>query len=109
MESNDKVGIVPAQPMELLERADEPPLGHELEQRGALAAGHDESVDVRQLLGLADLDGLDATPRERFGVPVEVALEREHADLHDVYHHGLPAARLHQVLLFNGGGRKSLH
>src|SRR5439155_18646182 len=95
--------------MEFLERDDKPPLVHELEQRGALTAGDDEAVDTRQLLGLADLDSLDATPRERFGVPVEVALEREHADPHDVCRHGLPAACLHQVLFGELGSLDAGH
>src|SRR5207237_9043493 len=74
--------------VELLQRGNEAPGLHQLEQRRALAAGDDETIDVRELRGLAHFDRLDffrpahAAARERLGMPVEVALEREDADLH---------------------------
>src|SRR4029077_9560037 len=62
-----------------------PPLVHELEQGRALPARDDETVDVRQLFGLANLDGLDATTRQRLAVQREIALKGEDADLQTCY------------------------
>src|SRR5262249_23226549 len=68
--------------VELLGGGPQAPPVHQLEQGGALAAGDDEPVDVRQLLGLADLDGLDVTVLQRRDVEREVALQGEDADPH---------------------------
>src|SRR5262249_23299852 len=79
----------PAFGMKLLERGNEARRVHQLEQRGALAPRYDEAVDVPELLGLTYFDRLDlagaalaAAARERLGVQIEVALEREDADAH---------------------------
>ena len=89
----------PALGMELLQRGDEPPLVHELEECRTLAAGDDQAVDLRELLGLADLDGVHdhlpacltarrgsaltaTTLLQRLHVEREVTLKGEHAYLH---------------------------
>src|SRR6185436_17863489 len=68
--------------VELLQRRHEAPGVHQLEQRGALAARDDETVDSLELLGLADLHRLHGLARERLRVTGEVALQSEDADLH---------------------------
>src|SRR5262249_6597218 len=72
----------PALCVELFQRGNEAPGIHQLEERRALAARDDQTIDVPELLGLAHFDGLDATSRERLGVAVEVALQREDTALH---------------------------
>src|SRR5262245_50657082 len=70
----------PAFGVELLERRREVPFLHEVQQRGRLASGDDEAVDVGQLLGLAHLDRLHPAPGESRPVQGEIPLEGEDAD-----------------------------
>src|SRR5882724_12779571 len=71
-----------ARRVELLERGEEVPGVHELEQGRALAAGHDEAGEPVQLRRLADLPPRYADPLQRPRVQPEIPLQREHADRH---------------------------
>jgi hypothetical protein len=50
------------------------------EEGGGFAAGNDETVDVGELFGLADEDGLGSGFAERLSVGIVVALEGEYAN-----------------------------
>src|SRR2546428_699645 len=75
----------PPRGVELGQRGHEAPVGHQLQQRRRLTARNDEAVEVGELSGLPDLDGLDRLSertrrvhtRERLRVRLEIALERE--------------------------------
>ena len=60
---------------------------HQVKERGALAAGEDQAVDVRRARpGFRTSTGSDAGAPERRGVEREVSLEREDADPHRAHH-----------------------
>ena len=63
----------------LIELRDEAVLRGELADRRALAAGDDQRVDVIELLGTADVDGLRTDALESLAMLAEVALQAEDA------------------------------
>ena len=72
--------------MEGPEGRPEVPDVHEVKERGALAAGKDQAVDVVERAGLPHLDRLDARAAERRRMEREIPLEREDADPHRPHH-----------------------
>ena len=63
-----------------LQSVEEAVAGEEFQECGRFAAGDDESVDVDQLLGLADEDGFGSGIAQGGGVGIEVALNGEDSD-----------------------------
>ena len=67
-------------PLEAPDRLVEPVQPHQAHERRRLAAGDDQTVEVRQLLGLAHLDDVDAETAQHRAVLAEVPLYGEHSD-----------------------------
>ena len=63
-----------------LQRVEEAVAGEKFQECRGFAAGDDESVDVDQLLGLADEDGFSSGVAQGGGVGIEIALNGEDAD-----------------------------
>ena len=63
-----------------LQRVEEAVAGEEFQECGRFAAGDDESIDVDQLLGLADEGGFGSGVAQCDGVSIEIALNGEDTD-----------------------------
>src|SRR5262245_46622219 len=72
-----------ARRVELLERGNEVPGIEQLQQRRALAARHDESIDLIELAGHAHLERWNADTLERLLVKRKVSLESQNTNPHD--------------------------
>ena len=68
--------------LEAPDRVLEPVEPHQAHEGRRLAAGDDEAVEPRELLGLAYLDGIRAEPSQHRRVLAEVPLQSEDADSH---------------------------
>jgi hypothetical protein len=80
-EQRAAAGVIPSE-------AVEPRLvPHQVEQRGALSAGKDETGEVAQLGHAPDGHRLGAGPRQRAPMGVEIALQRQNADPRHRSHH----------------------